>query len=179
VENVSENTRSGDASSPNREEFERFLEEVRLPLLRFVVSLLGNVHDAEDVIQRASLTMWRRFSEFEQGTNFQAWALKVASFEVKNFLRSAARSVVTFDDTLLDRLAKDRAVDLQTDGSRLESLEDCMRKLDPQSRALVDAVYTRGEEIKDLAQREGRAPQTFYNRLNFIRRILTECMRQK
>jgi len=43
----------------------------------------------------------------------------------------------------------------------------------------VDAVYSRGEDVKDIAIKEGRAPQTFYNRLNSIRRVLTDCMRQK
>lgn len=155
------------------------LEAARGRLLRFTVSLIGNPQDAEDIVQRASITMWRRFSDFEQGSDFLAWAFAYASFEAKNFSRRSTRSIVKFDDGLLDTLSEDRAADLHHHDARLEALEECMRKLDPQSRALLEAVYTRGEEIKDLASREGRATQTFYNRLNFIRRTLTDCMRGK
>lgn len=171
---------SGDLTSEETStEFEQCLRAARVPLLRFVVSLVGNAQDAEDIIQRASVTMWRKFREFEKGTNFLAWSFTVASFEAKNFLRSSSRSVVSFDDNLIDKLAKDREIDIQKHDSRLETLEECMQRLDPESKALIEAVYTRGEEIKDLAKRDGRAPQTFYNRLNFIRRILTECLGRK
>jgi len=180
--NPSENDAGGDggpaASSDRRPEFEKCLIEARPSLFRFVLSLVGNAQDAEDVIQRASITMWRRFSEFEKGTNFLAWSFVVASFEAKNFLRSSSRSVVRFDEELFEKLAREREVDIRNDDTRLEALDECMQQLDPQSKALVESVYMRGEEVKDLAQREGRAPQTFYNRLNFIRRILTDCLRQ-
>lgn len=166
------------APSDRRPEFEKCLIEARSSLFRFVLSLVGNAQDAEDIIQRASITMWRRFSEFEKGTNFIAWSFVVASFEAKNFLRSSSRSVVRFDEELFEKLAREREVDIQNDDTRLEALDECMQQLDPQSKALVESVYMRGEEVKDLAQREGRAPQTFYNRLNFIRRILTDCLRQ-
>jgi len=166
------------APSDRRPEFEKRLIEARSSLFRFVLSLVGNAQDAEDIIQRASITMWRRFSEFEKGTNFIAWSFVVASFEAKNFLRSSSRSVVRFDEELFEKLAREREVDIQNDDTRLEALDECMQQLDPQSKALVESVYMRGEEVKDLAQREGRAPQTFYNRLNFIRRVLTDCLRQ-
>lgn len=182
AENSSENDACDGGRTPSlserRPEFEKCLGEARAALFRFVLSLVGNAQDAEDVIQRASITMWRRFSDFEKGTNFVAWSFVVASFEAKNFLRSSSRSVVRFDEELFEKLAREREVDIQNDDTRLEALEECMRQLDPQSKALVESVYIRGEEIKDLAQREGRAPQTFYNRLNFIRRMLTDCLRQ-
>ncbi|RFC42770.1 MAG: ECF subfamily [Verrucomicrobia bacterium] len=123
--------------------------------------------------------MWRRFSQFEKGSDFLAWAFAVASFEAKNFVRISGRSIVKFDDSLLETLSEHRAVDIRQHDGRLDALEECIGKLDSQSRALIEAVYTRGEEVKEIAGREGRAPQTFYNRLNFIRRILTDCIRSK
>lgn len=155
------------------------MEGARVPLLRFIVSLVGNLQDAEDIIQRASLTMWRRFSEFEKGTNFVAWSFTVASFEAKNFVRSASRSVVTFDDDLMDKLAANRGADLQKNDDRMAALDECIQRLDPESKSLIEAVYSKGEEIKEIARKEGRAPQTFYNRLTAIRRQLAECMSSK
>lgn len=179
AENASEKLVGSHASKDRKAEFEQYLEDARVPLLRFIVSLVGNIQDAEDIIQKASMTMWRRFSEFEQGTNFIAWSFTVAAFEAKNFVRSASRSVVLFDDDLIDRLAASRGGDLQKKDARLAALEECIQRLDPESQSLVEAVYVRGEEIKEIAQREGRAPQTFYNRLNAIRRQLIECARAK
>ena len=166
-------------SNERRAEFEQNLESVRARLLRFVISLVASSQDAEDIVQRASVAMWRRFSTFETGTDFLAWAYAFAAFETKNFARSSGRSVVLFDETLFDKISADRQADLQNHNARLEALEECVKGLDPESQTLLEAVYARGEHIKDLAHREGRAPQTFYNRLNFLRRALTECMQNK
>lgn len=157
----------------------RLLNTAHGRLLRFVISLVARRQDAEDILQRASVTMWRRFGQFETGTDFIAWATTIAAYEVKNFQRVAGRSRVTFDEELVETLASARVQDLQNYDRRLDALEECVQKLDESSRTLVDAVYSKGEDVKSLAIREGRAPQTFYNRLNFIRRILTDCMREK
>ena len=51
---------------PDRHElFVRLLSESHRRRLGYLVSLLRNRHDAEDVLQRASVTMWRRFETFE------------------------------------------------------------------------------------------------------------------
>lgn len=61
----------------------------------------------------------------------------------------------------------------------MEALELCVEKLDPASRDLVDAIYTRGIEVGALAREQGRAAQTLYNKLNFIRRALAECVQRQ
>jgi RNA polymerase sigma-70 factor (ECF subfamily) len=166
--------------SPERqEEFVRLLNASHARLLRFIVSLVTRRHDAEDILQRVSITLWRRFGEFRPGSDFMAWATTVAAFEVKNFRRVSGRSRLEFDDELVEKLAAERSADLIFSDGRLDALTECIEKLDEPNRRLVDAVYARGEEIRDLAQREGKAPQTFYNRLNALRRLLTECVRQR
>ena len=39
----------------------RLLNGAHALLLRYVMTLVANRHDAEDVLQRASVVMWRRF----------------------------------------------------------------------------------------------------------------------
>lgn len=69
------NSVSGDAgaSAPGddrHECFVRLLNAAHDRLVAYLASLLGNRHDAEDVFQQASVTMWRRFDTFEPGTTF-------------------------------------------------------------------------------------------------------------
>lgn len=95
-------------SAERQEEFVRLLNEAHGLLLRYVMSLLGNRHDAEDVLQRASVVMWRRFGTFELGTDFIAWATTVAFYEVRNFQRVTGRCRLEFDDELMQILAAER-----------------------------------------------------------------------
>ena len=166
--------------SPERQElFVRELKGAHALLLRYVLSLVGNRHDAEDVLQRASVVMWRRFGTFEPGTDFIAWATTVAFYEARNFLRVAGRARVEFDDELLQTLADERAQQVRRWPARMEALEICVEKLEPAQRELVDAIYTRGVEPAEIARQQGRAVQTLYNKLNFIRRALAECVQRQ
>ncbi|TLD70856.1 sigma-70 family RNA polymerase sigma factor [Phragmitibacter flavus] len=165
---------------PDRqEEFVVLLNGAHALLLRYIMSLLGNRHDAEDVLQRTSLLMWRRFATFEPGTDFIAWATTVAFYETRNFQRSTGRSHLEFEDELLQTLATERESHLLQWHPRMEALEACIEKLDPQHRDLVDAIYLEGIEAATLAQQQGRAIQTIYNKLNFIRRALAECVQRR
>ncbi len=148
-------------------------------LLRYVMSLVANRHDAEDVLQRASLVMWRRFGTFEMGTDFAAWATTIAFYEARNFQRVTGRSRVDFDDELMHTLAAERVEHVRHWSRRTEALEHCVQKLDAASRALVGAIYTEGTLAVELARQQGCAPKTIYNKLNFIRRALAECVQRR
>lgn len=166
--------------SPERQEaFVALLNGAHALLLRYVMSLLGNRHDAEDVLQRTSVVMWRRFAMFEPGTDFVAWATTVAFYEVRNFQRVTGRSRLEFDDDLMQTLAAERAQQVRQWSPRMEALEACVEKLDEGSRLIVEAVYVQGMEVGMLARQQGRAPQTLYNKLNFIRRALAECVQRR
>ncbi|MEY4813120.1 MAG: hypothetical protein RLZZ162_193 [Verrucomicrobiota bacterium] len=166
--------------TPERqEEFVRLLNGTHAMLLRYVLSLVANRHDAEDVLQRASVVMWKRFGTFESGTDFVAWATTIAFYEVKNFQRVTGRSRLDFDDDLMQTLAAERAQHVLRWSPRMEALEVCVEKLDPAQRKLVEKIYTQGIDVGEVARQQGRAPQTIYNQLNFIRRALTECVERR
>jgi RNA polymerase sigma-70 factor (ECF subfamily) len=61
----------------------------------------------------------------------------------------------------------------------MEALEDCVEKLNPVQRTLVETIYTQGVEVAEVARQQNRAPQTIYNQLNFIRRALAECVQRR
>jgi RNA polymerase sigma-70 factor, ECF subfamily len=148
-------------------------------LLGFLRVMLGNNADAEDVLQRASLTMWRKFADFDQSLDFFPWASSFAFYEAKNFQRTAARSKLHFDDELMARLAEERVADLEQRDARFEAMEKCIEEMDLPSRDLVREFYLNDMQVEALAQRLGRAPQTLYNKLVILRRLLGECVRRR
>lgn len=166
-------------SAERQEEFVRLLNEAHGLLLRYAMSLLGNRHDAEDVLQRASVVMWRRFATFEPGTDFIAWATTVAFYEVRNFQRLTGRCRLRFDDELMHTLAAERVEHVRQWSHRNEALELCVAKLDTTSRALVEAIYTDGTPVHEIARQQGYAAKTLHNKLSFIRRLLAECVQRR
>jgi len=158
----------------------RLLNGAHFGVVAYLTSLLGNRHDAEDVYQQACVTMWRRFDTFTPGTNFNAWARKVAFYESREFRRLRARNRLQFNDHLVENLAAEREREPDAADSRLAALSHCLAGLDASGRALLEAAYSDGEDsVVSLAARLGRAPQTLYNRLNLLRRQLADCVERR
>ena len=160
-------------------EFVQLLNVAHRRLLAYLVSLLGNLQDAEDVLQRASVTMWKKFEVFESGTDFSAWASTIAFYEARNFQRLNARSRLVFSDYLLETLAEERLHDVEHIDSRHNALSQCLQGLDEPARKLLEAAYLEEGSVVQLAERMGRAPQTLYNKLNSLRRFLFNCVQQR
>lgn len=149
----------------------------RNQIYSYIYSLLPNRDDAEDVFQRTSLILWRKFSEFDDTSSFFSWACGVAFYEVKNFIRVAQRKRLQFRDDIIQQLADERVgIPQKKLNQRATALQDCIQKLRDKDRELVDQVYRNQTAIKDVAEAAGSAIQTLYNRLNQIRRQLTHCI---
>jgi RNA polymerase sigma-70 factor (ECF subfamily) len=165
--------------SSSSEQFITLLNAAHGRLLGFVRVMLGNNADAEDVLQRASMTIWRKFGEFDPSKDFFAWASSFCFYEAKNFQRVAARSRLHFDEELMERLAEERVADLDHREARLAAVDRCIEELGNTDRELVREFYLNKTEVATMAARLGRAPQTLYNKLNTLRRLLAECMKRR
>ncbi|MCU0748308.1 MAG: sigma-70 family RNA polymerase sigma factor [Akkermansiaceae bacterium] len=170
---------AGFREEPSQENFLNEYTPAHRRLLGYLISILGNRHDAEDVLQRASITMWQKFDQFEPGTCFFAWASTICFYSARNFQRLACNTRLRFDDDLIALIADERVAQQNDDEPRREALTTCMASLSESNRALLTAVYLDNADIRELACQAGRAPQTFYNRLNTLRRQLAHCVDEK
>jgi RNA polymerase sigma-70 factor (ECF subfamily) len=69
---------SDPASSPKHEQFMALFVRHEPGIHSFLTSLLGNLTDAEEVMQETSMAMWKKFEQFEAGTSFRNWAFQIA-----------------------------------------------------------------------------------------------------
>lgn len=145
-------------------------------LLGYLLSLLGRWHDAQDVLQRASVLMWRKFGSFERGTDFTAWASTICFYEAKHFQRTAARSAAHFDEDLIALLAAEQADNAREHERRRAALQTCMGALREEDRRLLRASCADHGAIAALAVLMDRAPRTLYNKLALLRRLLADCV---
>src|SRR5690242_7471379 len=86
-------------------EFARLIRESHRELFGFIFAMLQNRADAEDVYQQTALVLWKKFAEFTPGTNFTGWAIRVAQFEIKDYVKAQRRRKVFFNDAILDAIA--------------------------------------------------------------------------
>src|SRR5262245_54687494 len=90
------------------------------PRLRFyLATLMPFADDAADVLQETSLVLWKKFDTYETGTNFFAWACKIARLQALKFRERRGKHAVVFSDQLLDTLADEAAKDRFAPGNSL------------------------------------------------------------
>jgi RNA polymerase sigma-70 factor (ECF subfamily) len=164
------------------EQGERFLQlfaENQKRILAYIYSLVPHAQNAEDICQKTSLVLWRKFYQLEPDGDFLAWACRVAYLEVCNFRRTAARDRHRFSDELIAYLAEERLADLSQTGRRLAALRQCVGQLSSPQQELLQQAYASEHSIRQLAERLGQAAQTIYNRLFRLRRILLDCVERR
>ena len=126
-----------EASRQSTDQIVQLLTNVQQQLTRYVHTLVPNRSDAEEVLQETNLFVWRHADEFELGTNFAAWACKIAYYQVLTFRKRQARSRLYFSDALVEQLASSPLENLARGNAEAEALELCMGKLSSEDRELM------------------------------------------
>lgn len=160
---------------------ERFVQEFtgcQARLYAYIAMLVGDTTAASDVLQETNLVIWRKASEYVEGTDFAAWACAIARFQVLAHLRDTGRDRHLFDETLIAQLAGEAESFAEQIDARHNALRNCLQKLTAHQRALVKARYTQGESIQQVAADLGRTSGSIKKALSRIRQQLFECIQK-
>lgn len=156
-------------------EFVRALTDEQLGLLRYVTTLLGDPEAARNVVQETNMVLWQKASDFEVGTNFTAWARKVAYWQTMAFLRDRKRDAHVFSEELVQQLAS--RTEVSTDElSRRLALRDCMKKLPREQFNVLLQKYEEELSVTEIANRTGKTTSAIKMSLVRSRRWLLQCI---
>jgi RNA polymerase sigma-70 factor (ECF subfamily) len=169
--------RINEPSELDREEFARLFSRNARRIYGFVMTLVFNHHDAEEVFQNTSVVLWNKFGEFKPGSNFFAWASRIAYFEVLSLMKQPRRSR-TFSDEALELLANEATVVSEQSSDRYEALEECLGHLNPTDRALLQERYYYQRPPKQIASLQSRSIHSVYRGLSRIHNLLLECVQR-
>jgi RNA polymerase sigma-70 factor (ECF subfamily) len=145
----------------------------------YVQSLVPRWSDAEDIVQRCSLILWKRFNQFEPGTNFFAWACQVVRFEVMKYRKAAARDKMMFSDAFMDEVVKHTLKGSEELQTRIEFLQECVAKLSPDHRELLRLRYDERRSVGSVAKCVDRLIDGVYKALSRIRLTLHNCVSRR
>lgn len=145
-------------------------------LYLYIAGLVGNLTDAEEVLQETNIIVWKKCEQFQPGTDFRAWVFRIALFEVRKLQERRRKRGVGLSEELLEQLATTYQRQEDYLETRRERLAGCLEKLKPVDRELVRDVYGRGVEVPALAEQSGREPTSIYRSLRRIRQLLLDCV---
>src|SRR5690606_31327854 len=117
----------------------------------FIRTLLPDFNDAQDVFQNTCVIVLGKSDQFQPGTDFAKWACQIAYFEVCNHRRKSQKETTAFSAEALEALKSEQMERMDEADHRHAALKNCLGKLRPRDRELLDARYCRNAPLAVLA----------------------------
>jgi RNA polymerase sigma-70 factor (ECF subfamily) len=146
----------------------------------FILSMVWNPADADDVLQETNLVLWEKMTEFDASRAFLPWAMRFAQLQTLAWLKRHRRQQlrVVFDDDLAQLLADEAAQEETVFEDRRQALATCLQKLPAEQCELIGRRYEPDGSVNAIAESLGSTPKAISERLRRIRHALLQCIQR-
>ncbi len=144
----------------------------------YIMSRVPRKSDADDIMQETTLTMWRKFDNFEEGTDFIAWGFSIARYCIMSFRKKQKSLCLYLSDEAIQAIDSDAKENSRDNDARVNALKGCMKKLNPSSQQLLFMRYDQEIPTKTIAVRIGKSAPYVYKALAKIHEFLLRCVRR-
>ncbi len=157
--------------------FESLVRRHSGQLLSLATRLLGSRADAEDAVQDAFVSAWRRLPEFRADAAFSSWMYRIVTNRCLNLLR--ARRPTQDLSTVPELSAPEHAASPVRAAESTEvvrALSDALDGLTPEQRACWVLRELHGLSYEEIAEVTHISQQAVRGRIFRARRYLAEAM---
>lgn len=169
------------------DEFVTLLTAAQRRLWAFICTLVVDKADVEDILQETNLALWKMADQFEPGTDFVAWACRIAHYRVLRQRAAAKRLRVRLADAVVDALATEMLDDNRLDSlvaeeefdRRRRALSLCLEEITPRHRTMLRQHYQDGTSLGDIGMGVGRNRKAIAQLFLRLRATLRSCIRKR
>ena len=133
----------------------------------------------EDLFQQTFLVICRKWEAFTPGTNFLAWALRIARYEFLASVDPNLHREVSMESELLEDILVQAPVSGAAPDRRRGALQICLQQLATRARKAFQLRYGEGLANAELAVQLGTSETALYALLSRTRRTLKACIEQR
>lgn len=165
------------AKSSDTERFFRLFLGCQTRLYAFILMLVHNDADAEDLLQDVAAAMWESFDQFEPEKSFAVWGMGIARNKIRSYHRTRRRTRARLKQVTYEKIADHatQATDLMTEWDR--ALKKCVQRLEERDRRIVLMRYEQNIALRKIAVLTERTPGGLYKTMARIHNKLRDCVR--
>jgi RNA polymerase sigma-70 factor (ECF subfamily) len=144
---------------------------------------------ADDVLQETFLTVTAKADDFVTGTNFVAWACRIAQFKVLEECKRNQKLSYTLSPEVIEAVCSTSSgvfgPGLQSQSaaefeeSQRFALKECITELSPHTRRAIELRYVRAHKAQEIAEILGWSIDSVYVVLSRARDTLQKCINGK
>ncbi|MEM9366504.1 MAG: sigma-70 family RNA polymerase sigma factor [Planctomycetota bacterium] len=150
-------------------------------LAAFARSMLPDWEAVDDVIQDASIVMWRKLDSLERDEDFLKWSFVIVRMETLKYRRGKARDRVMLSEGLVEKLASEAEDDCDERAMtfRSKALSACLDSFPASDQQLLLAPYVSRGSVTELASAAGTSANALYKKLGRLRLRLHQCIESR
>ncbi len=160
--------------------FEILVREHADMLTLYIRSIVRDPGSIDDLFQETMLVAWRRLADYDRTRPFAPWLRGIAAKLALARHRERGRLIQLADEATLaaiderfDTLAR-RPGDTFRD--RIGRVALCITRLPEDFREVIDMAYTRGMQLRQIADALELNEETVKKRIQRARRVLADCV---
>jgi RNA polymerase sigma factor (sigma-70 family) len=143
-------------SRGDRRAFSKLYERTSAKLYGICLRLMGNEAEAQEVLQEAYVTVWRKADRFEPAkASLVTWLAVLARNTAVDRLRRRHGTFEEFDAAADVEDDGPSAFNLLAEAQDAARLHHCLEALDDRARAMIRSAFIDGASYPQLAAREG------------------------
>ena len=143
----------------------------------YIFTLVPNASNADDIMQETTSFMWERKEDFEPGTDFLAWGIRIAYFKVLDYRKKVRKQRrMIFADEQLREVADNALVRSEKQEYLAGRMKDCIKKLSDSDKHLIHLRYSVPLTVKEIAARFNKSIRIIYYNLSRVQGTLLECI---
>jgi RNA polymerase sigma-70 factor (ECF subfamily) len=148
----------------------------QLRVYRFALRLVDNAATAEDIVSEVFLELWRHAASFEGRARLSTWLLAIARNKAASIMRG--RIDAPLEDTFAQAIpdGAGTAEDNLDASQRSAVMRQCLARLSPAHREIIDLVYYHEKSVDEVAQIVGVPKSTVKTRMFYARCHLAKLL---
>lgn len=168
-----------DNNDRSTKRFVSLLAQHERTLTGYVLSLVPNWSDADDILQETKLRLWEQFGDYDPSKDFGAWARSIAHYHVLTYRKRSNRQSARFTGDFVELVAAEARTVIAEADLRHLLLADCLAALTDASRKLLVLCYASNKSVKDVAIMLGRSVRGLQRAVATLRKTLQQCIEDR
>ncbi|RCS49457.1 hypothetical protein DTL42_13100 [Bremerella cremea] len=159
--------------------FTQLWTDVQPVVSQFVASLIKDQWAVRDVVQNTSLTLLKKFTEYDEMQPFLPWALGIAKFEVLSHRRDSARDRLVCNPEFLEQYTKSWAELAPRMTDEITALQACVSELKGRPRKILELQIRDNQTSETIADKLNLSAANVRKILSRTRQSLKDCIVRK
>jgi len=146
-------------------------------LRAFAKSMLPNWESVDDVLQEASVVMWKKLGQLDDESGFLPWGKVIVRIQSLRHIQKMKSEQLVFSESTLNTIADAASKNDEEDYAfKRKALRKCLQSLSKSQRQLIMAPYYQHGSIKVLANKNKVSVNSLYKKIGRLREKLFSCI---